>query len=286
MLKAIRIPLSVLIATAIGAGWTVRAAWAAGSGEGKVLVPADPADDPQEAEVLIREEEPPKKVIRKIRTVREVRKDSAAAAAGSGQARTQVNTINVYGAAAASGSADSLAAKARRDSLAMAEKSRRDSAALAESARKLAEERSLRGDMEKQLLTTGLLVLDAVYFETARTDISINSEPYLDMLAKMLAKYPKLRLEVAGHTDHVGSEAYNQRLSQGRAAAVKGYLAAAEPSLAGRLTARGYGESSPKADNNTAEGRMRNRRTELQVMNKEALEEYNRPGAQALGPTE
>lgn len=273
MLKAIRIPSLVLVAAA---------AWAAGDGEGKVLVPADPAKDPRQEEVLIREEKPPEKVIRKIRTVQQVRKDSVAAAAGSGQARTQVNTINVYGAAP--GNADSVAAKARRDSLAMADKGRRDSAALAESERLLAEERSRRSDMERQLLTTGLLVLDAVYFETARTDISINSEPYLDMLAKMLVKYPKLRLEVAGHTDHVGSDAYNQRLSQGRAEAVKAYLAAAEPSLAARLAARGYGESMPKADNNTAEGRMRNRRTELQVLNKEALEEYNRPAAQAMGP--
>jgi OOP family OmpA-OmpF porin len=150
--------------------------------------------------------------------------------------------------------------------------------------RRLAEERSKRTEMEDQLLTTGLLVLDAVYFETARTDISINSKPYLDMLAKMLTKYPKLEIEVAGHTDHVGTESYNQRLSQGRAAAVKDYLIGAEPSLAGRLTARGYGEGMPKADNNTADGRMHNRRTELQVLNKEALQEYNRPAEQARGP--
>src|SRR5690606_2844632 len=104
----------------------------------------------------------------------------------------------------------SLAQKARADSLAMAGR--------------LAEERAKRSDMEKQLLTTGLLVLDAVYFETGKTDISINSEPYLTIISKMLTKYPKLRIEIGGHTDNVGGQAYNQRLSEGRAAAVVAYI--------------------------------------------------------------
>jgi OOP family OmpA-OmpF porin len=148
-------------------------------------------------------------------------------------------------------------------------------------------EMSKRSDIEKQLLTTGLLVMDAVYFETGKTDISINSKPYLNMLAKMLTKYPKLQIEVAGHTDNVGSEAYNQTLSQGRAASVATYMISQVPELNGRLTSKGYGESMPKADNRTADGRMRNRRTELQVLNKDALQEYNPPaetGAQAAAP--
>ena len=82
---------------------------------------------------------------------------------------------------------------------------------------------------------------------------------------------------MAGHTDNVGSDSYNLGLSQGRAASVQNYLIMREPSLADRLTARGYGESMPKADNSSAEGRMHNRRTELQVLNKEALKEYNEP---------
>ena len=72
----------------------------------------------------------------------------------------------------------------------------------------------------------------------------------------MLTKYPKLQIEVAGHTDNVGSEAYNQSLSDGRAAAVMDYLI--EPGLrswASRLTSKRYGESMAKADNNTADGR-------------------------------
>lgn len=168
---------------------------------------------------------------------------------------------------------ESLAVKSRQD----AERARQDSMALADARKRLEEEKSRRTDMENQLLTTGLLAMDAVYFETGRTEISINSKPYLNMLAKMLTKYPKLQIEVAGHTDNVGSEAYNQNLSQGRSAAVMTYLVSQAPELSGRLTSRGYGESMPKADNRTADGRKFNRRTELQVLNKDALREYNEP---------
>ncbi len=172
--------------------------------------------------------------------------------------------------------ADSAAARAQQDSASMAEKARQDSLALAESQRNLADEKSKRSEAEKQLLSTGLLLLDAVYFETGKTAISINSKPYLNIIAKMLAKYPKLQIEVAGHTDNVGSDATNQALSQGRAEAVAIYMVEAAPELRNVLTARGYGESMPKADNQSAEGRLRNRRTELQVTNKEALQEYNK----------
>jgi outer membrane protein OmpA-like peptidoglycan-associated protein len=170
-----------------------------------------------------------------------------------------------------------MADKARQDSLAMAGRASRDSLALNDARSRLEEEKSKRSEMENQLLTTGLLVMDAVYFETGRTEISINSKPYLNMLAKMLTKYPKLRIEVAGHTDNVGSDAYNRNLSQGRAAAVMAYLVAQAPELNGRLTAKGYGEAAPKADNRTADGRKFNRRTELQVLNKDVLKEYNGP---------
>src|SRR6185503_13897520 len=104
-----------------------------------------------------------------------------------------------------------------------------------------------------------------------RSDISLNSKPYLNVVAKTLTKYPRLNIEVAGHTDNVGSDIYNLRLSQERAESVRNYLVMAEPTLNGRLSAHGYGESRPKADNSTAAGRMQNRRTQLDVINREAL---------------
>jgi outer membrane protein OmpA-like peptidoglycan-associated protein len=208
--------------------------------------------------------------------------------------QVNIKVLNSPPATAAAPAPDTAAmmAKARQDSLARAEKARQDSLALADAHRQLDAERSQRSAMEDQLLTTGLLVLDAVYFETGRTEISINSKPYLDMLAKMLTKYPKLQIEVDGHTDNVGGDGYNQKLSEGRALAVRNHLVGQAPALEGRLTAKGFGESSPKADNRDAAGRTLNRRTELRVLNKEALDEYNRisgsgtapaPGAHAAG---
>jgi outer membrane protein OmpA-like peptidoglycan-associated protein len=184
--------------------------------------------------------------------------------------------------------AANASAQSEADKAAMAEKARQDSlanaAALADARKKLQDEMNKRSDLEKQLLSTGLLVMDAVYFETGKTEISINSKPYLNMLAKMLVKYPKLQIEVAGHTDNVGSDAYNMNLSQGRAMSVMGYMQTQQSELSGRLTAKGYGESMAKADNTTAEGRKLNRRTELQVLNKDALREYNEPSVQAAAP--
>lgn len=155
------------------------------------------------------------------------------------------------------------------------EKSLTDSMALLNAQQMLADERAKRTDPEKELLTTGLYELDTLYFETGLTAVSMNSELYLNMIAKMLLKYPKLQIEVAGHTDNEGGAVGNMRISQRRAEAVMNYLLAAAPELSGRLTAKGYGLTEPVASNATARGRMHNRRVELRVLNKDALEEYN-----------
>jgi outer membrane protein OmpA-like peptidoglycan-associated protein len=160
--------------------------------------------------------------------------------------------------------ADALAAKATADSL-----------ALIRAASDLAYEKGKRSDAEKQLLSTGELLLDAVYFKTGKTIISINSKPYLNIIGKMLLKYPKLQIEVAGHTDNVGGADYNIGLSQGRAESVHNYLTTVYPALGSSLSAHGYGMSMPKADNGTADGRQSNRRVELRVINKDALLEYS-----------
>jgi len=186
--------------------------------------------------------------------------------------------------------ADSIAQKARLDSIqlvqqrelerlradSIAAKAKADSIQLVEARKKLEEEKSKRTDAEKQLLSTGLLLLDAVYFESGKADISINSEPYLMIISKMLLKYPKLLIEVSGHTDNVGSMSRNMSLSLARAEAVKYFLIQSSPELSNRITARGYGPSRPKANNSYAEGRKVNRRVELQVLNKEVLSEYNK----------
>jgi outer membrane protein OmpA-like peptidoglycan-associated protein len=164
----------------------------------------------------------------------------------------------------------------QRSAEVMAKKATEDSLALIESANNLAIEKEKRSDAEKQLLSTGELLLDAVYFKTGKTVISINSKPYLNIIGQMLLKYPKLQIEVAGHTDNVGSVASNKTLSQGRADAVRYYLIEVASSLSSNLTAVGYGLSIPKADNGTADGRLANRRVELRVTNKNALQEYSK----------
>jgi outer membrane protein OmpA-like peptidoglycan-associated protein len=188
---------------------------------------------------------------------------------------------------------DSLTQKTKDDSLAMVKqkaaqeldrkradslsalKAQQDSIILAETRHRLEIEKSKRTDAEKQLLSTGLLLLDAVYFESGKTEISINSRPYLNIIGKMLIKYPKLQLEVSGHTDNVGGMSANMRLSQARAESVRAYLIQVAPDLSSRLASHGYGFSEPKADNKTAEGRKINRRVEIQVLNKDVLKEYN-----------
>lgn len=167
--------------------------------------------------------------------------------------------------------ADAIAKKAREDSLALARKAVQDSIAAAQ---RLAEERSKRTEAEKQLLSSGLLLLDAVYFETGKAVININSKSGLNLIGQWLGKYPKLQLEVGGHTDNVGGPRANTLLSQARAEAVAKYLTTVNPGLEGRMLAKGYGPSVPKADNRLASGREQNRRVELKVLNTEVLKEY------------
>jgi outer membrane protein OmpA-like peptidoglycan-associated protein len=193
--------------------------------------------------------------------------DSVALANEKKNGRTQMDSMQRKAdndAQANKATADALAAKATADSL-----------ALIRAAKDLAYEKGMRSEAEKQLLSTGELLLDAVYFKTGMTIISINSKPYLNIIGKMLLKYPKLQIEVAGHTDNVGGVDYNIGLSQGRADAVHNYLTMVYPSLSTSLSSHGYGMSMPKADNNTKDGRQSNRRVELRVTNKDALLEYS-----------
>jgi len=77
--------------------------------------------------------------------------------------------------------------------------------------------------------------------------------------------YPDLNVVIEGHTDSVGSNAYNQKLSQARAEAVKKYMVEENGIAANRITPKGFGEEQPIAPNTTAEGRAKNRRVEAAV---------------------
>lgn len=106
------------------------------------------------------------------------------------------------------------------------------------------------------------LVLEGVNFDYDKATLRQEDLAIIDQNAEDLKKWGDVDVEIAGHTDNRGSDKYNLHLSQHRAAAVRTYLISKGIS-ADRLTAKGYGESQPVADNNTDEGRFKNRRVEL-----------------------
>jgi len=107
--------------------------------------------------------------------------------------------------------------------------------------------------------------LPGVVFETGKADLLPESLPVLEGAIATLKRYPDLKIEVAGHTDSRGTDAYNLDLSARRAATVLKYLQ--DGGVQNALTSRGYGERQPIASNNTDEGRQANRRVVLRVLN-------------------
>jgi OOP family OmpA-OmpF porin len=109
-----------------------------------------------------------------------------------------------------------------------------------------------------------------VNFDYDKANIKAEFAPVLDEAAQTLQDNPEVRVRIEGHTDSIGSDEYNQRLSERRAQAVKQYLVS-KGIAAARLETSGYGESQPIAPNTTPEGkdnpegRAMNRRAELKV---------------------
>jgi OOP family OmpA-OmpF porin len=111
-----------------------------------------------------------------------------------------------------------------------------------------------------------VMTLNGVTFEFDKTRLRPDAETILDSATEILKKYPDMQVEVAGHTDSMGTEAYNLKLSDGRAAAVREYfISKGVPET--QLTSKGYGEAEPVADNATEDGREHNRRVELRILN-------------------
>ena len=112
-----------------------------------------------------------------------------------------------------------------------------------------------------------VISLEGVHFEFDKATLTPEAMAILDKAAALLDKQQKVVVEVAGHTDSVGSEEYNQKLSERRAMSVKDYLES-KGITATSLTARGYGEAQPVASNDTDAGRALNRRVELIVLSR------------------
>ena len=116
-------------------------------------------------------------------------------------------------------------------------------------------------DMLDELTRSGFIAL-YINFETGKADIKQESQGVVGQIAEMLKANPSLAVAIEGHTDNVGSPASNKKLSENRAQAVMKAVAGKGVDRS-RLSARGWGQEKPLADNRTEEGRAKNRRVEI-----------------------
>lgn len=110
-----------------------------------------------------------------------------------------------------------------------------------------------------------VFVLDDVHFDTGKSTLKASSYPALNDIVEIMKLKPNMKIEIGGHTDNVGDPQSNMRLSQNRAKTVRNYIIS-KGIKSDRLTAVGYGETRPIADNNTENGRQENRRTEVTIL--------------------
>jgi len=116
-------------------------------------------------------------------------------------------------------------------------------------------------DMMDALNRDGFIAL-YINFDTGKSDIKPESQPILDQIAQLMKISPELKLSVEGHTDNVGTPQNNKVLSENRAKAVMNAVVSSGVD-ASRLTAIGWGQERPIADNRSEEGRAKNRRVEI-----------------------
>ena len=128
-------------------------------------------------------------------------------------------------------------------------------------------EKDLGGDAKVERVGEGIqLTFDSgILFKVGSSNLSQTAMTDIEKLAVTLKEYPETDITIEGHTDSSGSEATNLKLSQDRAKAVHDHMVAQGIS-ASRLNTVGYGETQPIATNDTKEGKMQNRRVELEVV--------------------
>lgn len=126
-------------------------------------------------------------------------------------------------------------------------------------------------EVERQLIETGRIRLENVYFETANSRLLPESEETLREVGRTLEKFPDLKVEIEGHTDTRGWAQYNLRLSQARAEAVRSFLLEYFKLKHDNYVAAGYGETRPETAERNDEELLRNRRVVLRVLNPDVL---------------
>lgn len=119
----------------------------------------------------------------------------------------------------------------------------------------------------KKIEVGNSVVLKNIFFDFDQSKIKPESINELNRLVKLLKDNPKVKVEISSHTDDIGSEEYNQKLSESRCKSVIDYIIS-KGIIANRLIAKGYGETKPVSKNDTEEGRQSNRRTEFKILEK------------------
>ena len=110
------------------------------------------------------------------------------------------------------------------------------------------------------------MVLNNLFFAFRSIEIAKESEGELDRLASLLKKNPRLKVVIEGHTDNVGGDIANKKLSVERAVSVASYLKTKHQLDDMRITTKGIGQTMPVSDNKSEEGRARNRRVVFKIL--------------------
>lgn len=209
------------------------------------------------------------------------KRDSDARLAEAALAADRAKLNNDAALAAAKVESDRLKAEGDARANAAKEAADRDraasQAALDAAAKQVAELEAQKSALRTQLLAQfnailqtqdtarGLIVnMTDVLFDTAKSTLRPVAREKLAKVAGIVSGHPGLKLEVEGHTDSVGTDEYNQTLSEQRGATVRDYLTS-QGMPAASVTSKGFGESQPIASNDTAPGRQKNRRVELVI---------------------
>ncbi|MCL4109376.1 UNVERIFIED_CONTAM: hypothetical protein GTU68_033201 [Idotea baltica] len=111
------------------------------------------------------------------------------------------------------------------------------------------------------------IVLNNIFYDYDKATLRPESKAELERLFGFMNENPKIKIEIGGHTDSDGPDAYNQSLSEERSQSVVNYLIDRGVHIS-RMTAKGYGEKTPMVANDTPENKQRNRRTELKILEK------------------
>lgn len=119
-----------------------------------------------------------------------------------------------------------------------------------------------------QPIDTGTIELKNIFFDVNKWDLKAESKAELQKIISFLKANPNLKIEFSGHTDNSGDKAFNKTLSNNRAKAIYDYVIEKGGIPASNLSYKGYGDTKPKAPNDTPENKAKNRRTELKVLSK------------------